>query len=100
MAQDKMIHSGRGAYAPTDDSAFRWESRSSDELMDIIGRGLQGGDLFDAARIEMERRAAEAQQVTETVEAAENAGEMKLKILAIGAVVAVAAAAALLAVLL
>ena len=37
-----------------------WEGRSSDELRLVIDRGLQGGDLFDAAIREMQRRDAQA----------------------------------------
>ena len=43
------------AYSPS-----WWEGRSSDELRLVIDRGLQGGDLFDAAIREMQRRDAQA----------------------------------------
>jgi hypothetical protein len=33
-----------------------WETRSSEELRSIIRGGLEGGDMFDSAVREMERR--------------------------------------------
>ena len=61
MAQDSVLDNDvahAGAVVQRS-NALGWESRSSDELMEIVRRGLQGGDTFDAAQREMERRAAE-----------------------------------------
>ena len=36
-----------------------WESRTAEDLRDIINRGFAGGQLFHAANAEIERRARE-----------------------------------------
>ena len=36
-----------------------WESRTAEELRDIIKRGFAGGQVFQAANAEIERRARE-----------------------------------------
>jgi hypothetical protein len=36
-----------------------WESRTAEELRDIINRGFAGGQVFKAANAEIERRARE-----------------------------------------
>jgi len=38
---------------------LKWQDRSHEELSSIIRRGVQGGDPFFAASLEMERRAKE-----------------------------------------
>jgi len=72
MAQDEITSvSAAGSASFASNSAFGWESRSSDELKEIVGRGLQGGELFEAARLELDRRASEARRNEEAVEQVE-----------------------------
>lgn len=40
------------------DQSF-WESRTADQLREMLDRGLAGGDAFSGAAIEIERRAGE-----------------------------------------
>jgi hypothetical protein len=42
-----------------------WDSRSSEELRAIAGRGIHGGDLYFAAVAELERRAKVSEETAD-----------------------------------
>jgi hypothetical protein len=72
-------------------SAAWWEMRSAEELRDIIKRGFAGGDAFQGAVAEAERRAREATNRLRAEAAAVAAKRRRrLKMLAIGALVGIA----------
>jgi hypothetical protein len=48
-----------------------WESRTAEELRDIINRGFAGGQVFKAANAEIERRAREETRRLRDLAAAE-----------------------------
>lgn len=48
-----------------------WEGRTAEELRDIINRGFAGGQLFNAANAEIERRAREETRRLRDLAAAE-----------------------------
>jgi hypothetical protein len=86
----------RGADAPHEHlSAAWWEARSAEELRDIIKRGFAGGEAFQGAVAEAERRAREAtRRLREEAAAAAIIRRKRLKMIAIGALGAVAVSGA------
>ena len=42
-----------------------WENRSSEQLQDLLRAGLIGGELYDGAQRELERRARESARLAE-----------------------------------
>ena len=87
MAQDNVTRlEPRANIAPSSGQIFRWESRSSEELKEIVARGLQGGASFDAARLELERRAAEALQSQAAVKETQAARDARRRWTAITAI--------------
>ena len=76
-------------------TAAWWERRSAEELRDIIKRGFAGGDAFQGAVAEAERRARDAtRRLREEAGAAALIRNKRLKLIAIGALAAVAVSAA------
>ena len=72
-------------------SAAWWEMRTAEELRDVIKRGFAGGDAFQGAVAETERRAREATSRLRQEAAAQAAvRKRRIKILAVGALVSVA----------
>ena len=65
-----------------------WQSRSSEELRDIINRGFAGGDAFGGALAESERRVREAARLKEQAYAdpIEHAWRIKFAALSAGIV--------------
>jgi hypothetical protein len=68
MVQDELAHAGAGAPI-SPDTAASWQTCSSEELRDIAGRGVHGGDVYFAAVAELERRA----RVSEETDSAQRA---------------------------
>jgi hypothetical protein len=61
VEQKFAVTAARGtSVRPEQFSAAWWEARSPEELRDIIKRGFAGGDAFQGAVAEAERRAREA----------------------------------------
>ena len=73
-----------------------WESRTAEELRDIINRGFAGGEIFKAANAEIERRAREETRRLRDLAAAEAVARRKRKELIWGVGASVLALAVLL----
>jgi hypothetical protein len=73
-----------------------WESRTAEELRDIINRGFAGGQIFKAANAEIERRAREETRRLRDLAAAEAVARRKRKELIWGVGASVLALAVLL----
>ncbi len=75
-------------------SATWWEGRTAEELRDIINRGFSGGQAFQGAVSETERRAREETRRLRTVAAFEAERRRKRnRIIVLGTVAAVAISA-------
>ena len=82
-------HEATGQY-----SAAWWEGRTAEELRDIIKRGFSGGQAFQGAVSETERRAREETRRLRAAAAVEAERRRKLKqVIVLGTVAAVAIAA-------
>ncbi len=73
-----------------------WESRTAEDLRDIINRGFAGGQIFKAANAEIERRAREETRRLRDEAAAAAVAQRKRKEIIWGIAVSVLAIAALL----
>lgn len=73
-----------------------WESRSAEELRDIINRGFAGGQVFKAANAEIERRAREETRRLRDLATAAALARRKRKEIIWGVAVSALALAALL----
>jgi len=72
-------------------SAAWWEMRTAEELRDIIKRGFAGGDAFQGAVAEAERRAREATtRLRQEAAIAAAARKRRWKLIAIGALASLA----------
>jgi hypothetical protein len=71
-------------------SAAWWEARTAEELRDIINRGFAGGETFQGAVSEIERRARETTRRLREAAAEAKSRRKRLKIMIIGAVVSIA----------
>ncbi len=75
-------------------SAAWWHDRTAEELRDIIKRGFAGGDAFQGAVAETERRAREATKRLREAAAVEAERRKKLKkVIILGAIACVTMAA-------
>ena len=63
MVHDELAHAAAGAPAISD--TISWETRSSEELRALAGRGIHGGDLYFAAVAELERRAKVSEEAAD-----------------------------------
>lgn len=75
-------------------SAAWWELRSAEELRDIIKRGFAGGEAFQGAVSETERRARDETRRLRDAAALEAERRRKLKRVALGTIAAAVAIAA------
>jgi hypothetical protein len=73
-----------------------WESRTAEELRDIINRGFAGGQVFKAANAEIERRAREETRRLRDLASAAALARRKRNEIIWGVVTSVLALAALL----
>ena len=73
-----------------------WESRTAEELRDIINRGFAGGQVFKAANAEIERRAREETRRLRDLATAAALARRKRKEIIWGVAVSALALAALL----
>ena len=70
MTIGTVTHPAAGAPADaTPDDPRTWDCLSCEELKEIVGRGVQGGDLFYGASRELQRRATLATNAAEEAEA-------------------------------
>ena len=69
-----------------------WQNRTAEELRDIIKRGFAGGDAFQGAVVETERRARDETQRLRQLAAVEAAKRKKrIRMMAVGGVAALIA---------
>jgi len=79
MTIGTVTHPAAGAPADaTPDDPRTWDSLSCEELKEIVGRGVQGGDLFYGASRELQRRATLATNAAEEAEATAVHGKQRL----------------------
>lgn len=65
-----------------------WESRTAEELRDIINRGFAGGPQFRGAVAEAERRARDETRRLREIAAMEAIRQKKRRMIVVGAIVA------------
>ena len=63
-----------------------WQSRSTEELREIINRGIANGPVFEGATIETERRAREHLRIEDNAADAQAARNKRLRLLILEAV--------------
>ena len=80
------------ATPPEPYSVAWWESRTPEDLRDIINRGFAGGPMFKAANAEIERRAREEVKRLREIAALERERRNRLLLRLAGAVAALAIA--------
>lgn len=79
MTMDAQVEEVAGRATSAAFSADWWNSRTADELRDMINRGFAGGDLFTGATAEAARRSGEARQLADEEAAAVSRRERRGK---------------------
>ena len=68
--QNDLLHPTPSAPVAEVPDSLWWESRSGDDLKEILQRGFLGGEMFEAANREMRRRIAALDKAEEEARAA------------------------------